>query len=105
MVRSADGVHGVEIKKFKVNKPVPRGGKPVAIDFVAASPGTYEILCSEYCGDGHEAMAGTLVRARQGRRAMMRLTDNRRDSRRRTQHDTNQRLDGRGPVRAAGRRM
>jgi len=61
MVRSADGVHGVEIKKFKVNKPVPRGGKPVAIDFVASAPGTYEILCSEYCGDGHEAMAGTLV--------------------------------------------
>ena len=61
VVKSADGVHGVEIKKFKVNKPVPRGGKPVAIDFVASAPGTYEILCSEYCGDGHEAMAGTLV--------------------------------------------
>ena len=61
MVRSADGVHGIEIKKFKVNKPVPRGGKPVAVDFVASAPGTYEILCSEYCGDGHEAMGGTLV--------------------------------------------
>lgn len=61
MVRSADGVHGLEIKKFKVNKPVPRGGKPVAIDFVASAPGTYEILCSEYCGDGHEAMTGTLI--------------------------------------------
>jgi cytochrome c oxidase subunit 2 len=61
MVRSADGVHGLEIKKFKVNKAVPRGGKPVPIDFVASAPGTYEILCSEYCGDGHEAMTGTLV--------------------------------------------
>ena len=61
MVRSADGVHGIEIKKFKVNKAVPRGGKPVPIDFVASAPGTYEILCSEYCGDGHEAMSGTLV--------------------------------------------
>lgn len=61
VVRSADGVHGIEIKKFKINKPVPRGGKPVTIDFVASAPGTYEILCSEYCGDGHEAMAGTLV--------------------------------------------
>lgn len=61
MVRSADGVHGLEIKKFKINTPVPRGGKPVAIDFVANTPGTYEILCSEYCGDGHEAMVGTLV--------------------------------------------
>ena len=61
VVKSADGVHGIEIKKFKVNKPVPRGGKPVTIDFVASAPGTYEILCSEYCGDGHESMAGTLV--------------------------------------------
>ena len=39
MVRSADGVHGIEIKRFKVNKPVPRGGKPVQIDFVASGPG------------------------------------------------------------------
>lgn len=61
MVRSGDGVHGFEIKKFRVNKAVPRGGKPVAIDFVASAPGTYEILCSEECGDGHEAMTGTLI--------------------------------------------
>jgi cytochrome c oxidase subunit 2 len=61
LVKSADGPHGVEIKRFKVNKAVPRGGKPVAIDFTASAPGTYEILCSEYCGDGHEAMTGTLV--------------------------------------------
>jgi cytochrome c oxidase subunit 2 len=61
LVRSADGVHGVEIKRFRVNRPVPRGGKPVAIDFTASAPGTYDILCSEYCGDGHEAMTGTLV--------------------------------------------
>src|SRR5688572_6086649 len=26
IVKSADGVHGAEIKKFKVNKKVPRGG-------------------------------------------------------------------------------
>src|SRR5687767_13903997 len=30
MVSSGDGVHGLEIKKFKVNKKVPRGGEPVA---------------------------------------------------------------------------
>jgi cytochrome c oxidase subunit 2 len=61
VVKSGDGVHGVEIKKFRVNKVVPRGGKPVTIDFVASAPGTYEILCSEFCGDGHESMTGTLV--------------------------------------------
>jgi cytochrome c oxidase subunit 2 len=61
VVKSADGVHGLEIQKFNVNKLVPRGGKPVTIDFVASAPGTYEIMCSEECGDGHDAMTGTLV--------------------------------------------
>lgn len=61
LVRSADGVHGIEIKRFRVNRPVPRGGKPVTIEFTAAAAGEYDILCSEYCGDGHETMAGTLV--------------------------------------------
>ena len=60
-VKSGDGVHGVEIKKFKVNKRVPRGGDPITIEFVATTAGEFPILCSEYCGDGHEDMKGTLV--------------------------------------------
>jgi cytochrome c oxidase subunit II len=61
MVRSADGVHGVEIKKFKVKKEIPRGGEVVSIEFTASAAGTFPILCSEYCGDGHDDMAGALV--------------------------------------------
>ena len=61
VVKSGDGVHGVEIKKFKINKKVPRGGDPITIDFVAAAVGEFPILCSEYCGDGHEDMKGMLV--------------------------------------------
>jgi cytochrome c oxidase subunit 2 len=64
LVRSADGPHGVEIKAFKVKKAVPRakpGDSPVTIEFVAAAAGEYPILCSEYCGKGHEDMTGTLV--------------------------------------------
>lgn len=61
LVSSGDGVHGLEIKKFKVNKKIPRGGELVTIDFVASAPGEYPILCSEYCGNGHEEMKGTLV--------------------------------------------
>ncbi len=61
VVRSEDGVHGFSIKKFNVNKMVPRGKDPVTIDFVASAPGTFPILCSEECGDGHEDMTGTLV--------------------------------------------
>jgi cytochrome c oxidase subunit 2 len=61
VVRSADGVHGLEIKKLKVKKEIPRGGTPVVIEFTANTAGRFPILCSEYCGDGHEEMTGTLV--------------------------------------------
>lgn len=66
VVTSGDGVHGLQIKKFKVNTRVPRGGEPVTIEFVAGAAGEFPILCSEYCGDGHEDMKGTLVVAAKG---------------------------------------
>jgi cytochrome c oxidase subunit II len=61
VVTSGDDVHGVEIKKFKVTKKVPRGGDPVTIEFVATVAGEFPIMCSEYCGEGHEEMKGMLV--------------------------------------------
>jgi cytochrome c oxidase subunit 2 len=61
VVRSADGVHGLEIKKLKIKKEVPRGGESVTIDFVAHTEGTFPILCSEYCGKDHNDMKGTLI--------------------------------------------
>jgi cytochrome c oxidase subunit II len=61
MVRSADGPHGIEIKQFKVKKEIPRGAAPIAIEFTAATPGRFPVLCSEYCGDGHGDMKGALV--------------------------------------------
>jgi len=66
VVTSEDGVHGVQIKKFNVNKKVPRGGEQVTIDFVASAPGEYPILCSEYCGKGHDIMKGRLVVSAKG---------------------------------------
>src|SRR5688572_16727099 len=61
VVRSADGVHGLEIKKMKIKKEVPRGGEPVTIDFTATTEGSFPILCSEYCGNGHDDMSGMLI--------------------------------------------
>jgi len=61
VVTSADGVHGVGIRKFKVNQLVPRGGTPVVIEFTATEAGTFPIVCSEACGDGHADMRGSLV--------------------------------------------
>ena len=68
VVRSADGMHGISIKKFKVSEEVPRGSEPVTIEFTASAAGEFEIACSEFCGKGHEDMRGKLiVRAREGR--------------------------------------
>ena len=61
VVTSADGVHGVGIKKFKDDKLVPRGGDAVTIDFVASTIGEFPIVCSEYCGKGHDEMTAALV--------------------------------------------
>jgi cytochrome c oxidase subunit 2 len=60
-VRSADGVHGIEIKKVKVKKPIPRGDTITRIPFTAPEAGSYPIACSEYCGENHEDMKGLLV--------------------------------------------
>jgi cytochrome c oxidase subunit 2 len=61
VVRSADGMHGLEIKKFKVAEEIPRGGEPVTIEFTATAAGEFEIMCSAFCGKGHEDMRGKLV--------------------------------------------
>ena len=61
LVRSGDGVHGLEIKKLRINREIPRGGKPVTIEFTATEAGRFPILCSEYCGDDHDEMTGVLV--------------------------------------------
>ena len=61
LVKSGDGLHGFEIKKFKVSKEIPRGGVPVVIEFTASEPGKFPILCSVFCGDGHADMKGMLV--------------------------------------------
>ena len=61
LVTSGDGPHGFEIKKFNVSKEIPRGSDPVAIEFTATEAGSFPILCSVFCGDGHDDMKGTLV--------------------------------------------
>ena len=61
VVRSADGVHGFEIKKFKVSKLLKREGEPVIIEFTPKDVGRFPIVCSLYCGDGHEEMKGALI--------------------------------------------
>lgn len=61
LVTSADGVHGIEIKKLNLKREIPRGAKAVVIEFRATEAGRFPILCSEYCGKDHESMTGTLI--------------------------------------------
>ena len=61
VVRSADGMHGVQIKKFRVSEEIPRGETPISIEFTANAVGEFDIACSAFCGKGHEEMRGKLV--------------------------------------------
>jgi len=60
-VHSEDGLHGLAIKKLKINKDIPRGGEVVTINFTAKEAGRFPIMCSEYCGEDHDKMQGMLV--------------------------------------------
>jgi cytochrome c oxidase subunit 2 len=60
VVKSGDGLHGFGIKQFDVSKEIPRGAT-VNIDFTPDMAGEFPILCTEFCGDGHEQMKGVLV--------------------------------------------
>jgi heme/copper-type cytochrome/quinol oxidase subunit 2 len=61
VIRSKDAVHGFSIPKLKIDVRVPKSGDPVIVDFVAPSPGRFEIACSEFCGTGHGQMKAALI--------------------------------------------
>ena len=46
---------------FAIARDIPRGATPVEIDFTATEAGRVPIVCSIFCGDGHDAMQGALV--------------------------------------------
>ena len=60
VVTSGDGFHGFGIDAFDISKEIARGDT-VTIDFTPDTAGQFPILCTEYCGDGHEEMRGVLV--------------------------------------------
>lgn len=60
-LKSADVEHGVGIKAFGVKKTIPKGGEVVTVRFTASKPGSYDMVCSEYCGKGHRGMKGKLL--------------------------------------------
>jgi cytochrome c oxidase subunit 2 len=60
-IHSDDVVHGFAIPQLNIDVRIPSGGDAVTIEFVAPAPGQYEIVCSKFCGHGHDDMRALLV--------------------------------------------
>ena len=55
-----DFVHGFHLPDLKIRSDlIP--GRVTRIELKIDKEGTYEFLCDNFCGDGHEEMAGKIV--------------------------------------------
>ena len=59
-VTSEDVTHGFWVPELGINKEIP-AGQTVDIMFSSDTAGTYNVICSVFCGDGHSGMKGTIV--------------------------------------------
>jgi cytochrome c oxidase subunit II len=57
---SVDFVHGFHMPDLKVRADLPPG-RPTRVQLGALRPGTYDFLCDNFCGDGHEEMHGRMI--------------------------------------------
>ena len=57
---SLDFVHGFNLPAMKVRADlVP--GRVTRVPLPAMQPGTYDFVCDNFCGDGHEEMHGSML--------------------------------------------
>ena len=56
-LKNKEGIHGIKIADFDVD--VKKDGETV--EFVADQAGTFDFVCSLFCGEGHLEMKGKLV--------------------------------------------
>ncbi len=59
-VTSTDVAHGIAIPQFGIDKRLPVG-ETVTIEFTPDKTGTFDFICSVYCGSGHSSMTGKLI--------------------------------------------
>ena len=57
---AVDKDHGLGIKAFNIDKPLPKG-KWVTIEFTADKKGEFTIRCTKFCGWKHFWMTGKLI--------------------------------------------
>jgi cytochrome c oxidase subunit 2 len=60
IMTSRDVIHSFYVREFRVKQDV-LPGRYTTLWFTAHTPGTYRILCAEYCGAGHSTMRGEVV--------------------------------------------
>jgi cytochrome c oxidase subunit 2 len=59
-VTSADVMHGFSIPETGVNTAVTPGWVS-SVSHTFTTPGTFLLICNEYCGSGHQLMAAKVV--------------------------------------------
>ena len=60
LITSRDVIHSFYVPAFRVKQDaIP--GRITSMWFEATEPGTFEILCAEYCGAGHSRMRGRVI--------------------------------------------
>ena len=57
---SRDVIHSFYVPEFRIKQDVIPG-RYTTEWFEATQPGTYQILCAEYCGTAHSEMRGDVV--------------------------------------------
>ncbi|HVV85809.1 MAG TPA: cytochrome c oxidase subunit II [Kofleriaceae bacterium] len=60
VLTSRDVIHSFYVPAFRLKEDaVP--GRVTTMWFTATRPGTYDVLCAEYCGAGHSRMRGRVI--------------------------------------------
>lgn len=60
LMTSRDVIHSFYVPDFRIKQDV-LPGRYTQTWFQATTPGTYQILCSQYCGAGHSVMRGEII--------------------------------------------
>ncbi len=60
IMTSRDVIHSFYVPDFRIKQDVVPG-RYTTVWFEPTAPGTYEILCTEYCGAGHSVMRGQVI--------------------------------------------
>ncbi|HEX9297447.1 MAG TPA: cytochrome c oxidase subunit II [Polyangiaceae bacterium] len=60
IMTSRDVIHSFYVPDFRIKQDVVPG-RYTTVWFQTTEPGTYQILCAEYCGTAHSAMRGEVI--------------------------------------------